>query len=239
MRSLIEADEASRLNGMDALHQTQRAVASVLEALALATSVSGVVVSQMASAQSRHVVTTTHQSHYTFVSAADVALPVCALCPDGAWQDVNKARYGFLVYSASVHHWWVARPLLRPDCRRFAVASFTRVVEALEAANDPNLRWRCQNALTLALCHDECKTTDKALASITMALAHAKAVTDGNAAALLEEVRKLNIYLSRHDVAKTLPAAKDEAKGAARSKYEGVLASRHPRGAVTVSAALG
>jgi hypothetical protein len=91
-------------------------------------------------------------------------------------QDLNKARYAFLVYSASVHHWWVARPLLRPDSRRFAVASFTRVVEALEAANDPNLRWRCQNALTLALCHDECKTTDKALASITMALNHAKQV---------------------------------------------------------------
>jgi hypothetical protein len=39
VRSLIEADEASRLNGMDALHQSQRAVATVLEALALATNV--------------------------------------------------------------------------------------------------------------------------------------------------------------------------------------------------------
>ncbi len=89
-------------------------------------------------------------------------------------QEANKPRYGFLVYSVSVHHWWVARPFLRADARRFAVASFTKIVDALEANSDPDAQWRCRNALALALCHDECKTADKALATMTLALGLAK-----------------------------------------------------------------
>lgn len=38
-RSLIENDEVTRLSGLEAVHQTQRAIATVLEALAVATKV--------------------------------------------------------------------------------------------------------------------------------------------------------------------------------------------------------
>ncbi len=80
------------------------------------------------------------------------------------------------MYSASVHHWWVVRPFLRPGARKFAIASLTRVVEALDAAADPDVRWRCRNTLALALCHDEAKATDKASALVAAALNLAKQV---------------------------------------------------------------
>ncbi len=43
-------------------------------------------------------------------------------------------------------------------------------------------------------------------------------VTDADAPALLEETRRVNVHLSRHDAAKALPAAKEESKGALRSR---------------------
>lgn len=122
------------------------------------------------------------------------------------------------MYSASVHHWWVVRAFLKDGSRKLAVPSLTRITEALDAAADPDVRWRCRNWLTLALCQDEAGVGDKATAAITKALELAKQSAGPDAPALLEETRRANVHIARRDPAKALPAAKDEAKAALRSK---------------------
>jgi len=57
-----------------------------------------------------------------------------------------------LVYNASVVHWRVVRPYLRPGTRKLAVPSLRRMMDALTATRDPNLPWRLAHAVALAAC---------------------------------------------------------------------------------------
>ena len=117
-----------------------------------------------------------------------------------------------------MHHWWVCRSFLKDGSRKYAIPSLLRTVEALDAVNDPDTRWRCRNWLTLALCYDEAGPADKAAPAMAKALELAKQSAGKDAAALLEEVRRMNVHVARRDPAKALPAAKDEAKAALRSR---------------------
>lgn len=51
------------------------------------------------------------------------------------------------------------------------------------------------------------------------ALELSKASSGGDAASLLEETRRVNAHIARKDTAKALPAAKEEAKAALRSRF--------------------
>lgn len=122
------------------------------------------------------------------------------------------------MYAASVHHWWVCRPLLKDGSRKLAVPSLSKVVEVLDGLNEPDVRWRSRNWLALAQCYDEAGIADKASSAIAKALELAKQSVGPDAPALLEETRRINVHIARKDPAKALPGAKDEAKALLRSR---------------------
>ncbi|GFH19939.1 uncharacterized protein HaLaN_16976, partial [Haematococcus lacustris] len=66
----------------------------------------------------------------------------------------NPARYLFLVYNGSVHHWHVSRPLQRDKLRHHLLPSMEKVWQALEKV--PNHEeWKVRNLMALALCQAE------------------------------------------------------------------------------------
>ena len=107
---------------------------------------------------------------------------------------------------------------MRDGSRRYAVPSLMRITEALDAIADADVRWRCRNWLALAQCYDETGVGDKAAAAMVKALDGAKQSVGSDAAALLEETRRVNVHIARRDPSKALSAAKDEAKAALRSR---------------------
>jgi hypothetical protein len=134
-------------------------------------------------------------------------------------QDEVKGRYGFLVYAVSVHHWWGCRPLLKDGSRKLAVPSLSKIVEVLDGSSEPDVRWRSRNWLALAQCYDEAGTADKAAVAIAKALDLAKQSAGPDAAALLEETRRMNVHIARKDPTKALLTAKEEAKALLRSRF--------------------
>lgn len=112
--------------------------------------------------------------------------------------------YNFLVYNASVHHWAVARPLLREGSKREASASFIRITDALAKVDDPDVRWRARNLMALSTCHAEAGDFDKATSIATQAqdllLQRLGAAATGSPGtsdyALIEEAYRLRIHFA-------------------------------------------
>lgn len=114
----------------------------------------------------------------------------------------NSGNYNFLIYNASVHHWSIARALLREGARAHAIPSFARVLAALTKADDPDLRWRSRQCIALATCHLETNEHEKALQYVTQALelltkCGAVAASPGSSDYLVvEEASRLKSHLS-------------------------------------------
>ena len=110
--------------------------------------------------------------------------------------------YNFLIYNASVHHWAVARPLLREGSKREAIASFVRITDALTKVDDSDVRWRARNLLALSTCHAEAGDLDKATTIATQAQdillqrlgASAAGAPGSPDYALIEEAYRLRIH---------------------------------------------
>ncbi|XP_053305919.1 cilia- and flagella-associated protein 46 [Spea bombifrons] len=64
----------------------------------------------------------------------------------------QQQRYYFLVYNASVLYWQMARPFLKPGCRRVLVPSLSSVVSALEEINENDVTWRAELMMELIEC---------------------------------------------------------------------------------------
>ena len=122
----------------------------------------------------------------------------------GVCEEAADPAYAFLVYNASVHHWAVARPLMREGSRREAIPSLTRISDALAKADDPDVRWRARQLVALAVCTAEAGDLDKAgvlatqaqdlLLSKLGALAAAAPATPDYA--LVEEAVRLRVHLA-------------------------------------------
>ncbi|CAM9450051.1 unnamed protein product, partial [Phaeothamnion confervicola] len=67
----------------------------------------------------------------------------------------NAPRYHFVAYNASLHLWAVVRPAMRPGTARLYCADLTAAADALDAAADPDLDWRCRMHVAAAVAADD------------------------------------------------------------------------------------
>jgi len=65
----------------------------------------------------------------------------------------NKAKYGFMVYNASIKTWHILRGMMRTGWSRFIVDILEKVSNLLEEMDDSDFNWRCRylSALCKAL----------------------------------------------------------------------------------------
>ncbi|MEW5319069.1 MAG: hypothetical protein WDW38_010242 [Sanguina aurantia] len=103
---------------------------------------------------------------------------------------VANPRYTFLVYNGSVHHWHVARPLMRESLRTVLLPSMERVVAALERVPGQEA-WKVRNLMNLALVQSEAGKAAEAASSLARGYAMARGAAAPPLPELIKEVARL------------------------------------------------
>jgi tetratricopeptide (TPR) repeat protein len=131
----------------------------------------------------------------------------------------NRPRYDFLIYNVSVHYWRISRQILRPGVMQFVVESMSKIVQALEDADDQDKAWRSRYHMTLAKCYDDAGDVANSMAQAMKALELARDAEEGSKGdpdvlALLESAKRLRIHVARNDggAAKHVETAASEEK---------------------------
>ncbi|XP_029465840.1 cilia- and flagella-associated protein 46 isoform X2 [Rhinatrema bivittatum] len=63
-----------------------------------------------------------------------------------------QPRYYFLIYNASILHWQLARPFLRPGYRHVVIPSLIQIIKALEQVHEEDHDWRATLIIELLEC---------------------------------------------------------------------------------------
>lgn len=84
----------------------------------------------------------------------------------------NLSRYKFLVFNISTAFYKIVHPFLRTGRAKFFAPEMTKVVNAVEAQDDPDLDWRVMLLSAAAVCMDDDKQAKPAVDYIDKAILH-------------------------------------------------------------------